>query len=309
VANPSHEPSRRFSNIIRVTVRNRGTQSARNVEVFLYWADPATSLPFPGAWNSSGIFAGGAPDFVEQSNSIVVPALPPGGTVQVAFAWAPPAPGSSLRGDDHFCLLARLENQADPSQIGAGGWVAITARNNIALRNVHVQPLARGRLQMRFYVEGTPDDDSLRVEPVLAGGRVTARVPVHVLRWRDAKFLDRYGGRDGSYSKAELEKLRAVRLDLKGPEIERRVDVKGAELLEVRDGIARLVLDGKQRVLWLKHLRLPTGVRVPASVSVTDAKIKGLRRFVHIAQYSGGRLAGGVSLELRPPSALRRARR
>jgi hypothetical protein len=310
VANPSHDATRRFSNIVRVTVRNRGTQPARNTEIFLYWADPATSLPFPGAWNSSGIFVGEAPDFVQQGNSIVLPTLPAGASAQIRFAWAPPAPGSRLRGDDHFCLLARLENQADPSQIGAGGQVVITARNNIALRNVHVQPLSRDRSQMRFYMEGTPDDDSVRVEPVLAGGHVELRIPIHVLRWRDAGFIERYGGgRGGVYGKEELEKLRALRMELKGREIQRRVNVEGAELLEARDGFARIVLDTNERALWLRHLRLQTGVRVPAGVSVTSARIKGRRCFVHVAQYSGERLAGGVSLELRSPFAFRKPRR
>src|SRR6185503_12038325 len=99
-----HDPARRFNNIIRVTVRNRGTQPARNTQVFLYWADPATNLPFPVAWNSTGVFTG-APNFPQQGNTIVVPLLGPVGsstdTVQVPFAWAPPAPGSNFRADDH----------------------------------------------------------------------------------------------------------------------------------------------------------------------------------------------------------------
>jgi len=186
----------------------------------------------------------------------------------------------------------------------------ITARNNIALRNVHVQPLSRDRSQMRFYMEGTPDDDSVRVEPVLAGGHVELRIPIHVLRWRDAGFIERYGGgRGGVYGKEELEKLRALRMELKGREIQRRVNVEGAELLEARDGFARIVLDTNERALWLRHLRLQTGVRVPAGVSVTSARIKGRRCFVHVAQYSGERLAGGVSLELRSPFAFRKPRR
>jgi hypothetical protein len=308
VPNPTHDPSLRFSNIIRVTVRNRGTQSAHNTEVFLYWADPATSLPFPAAWNSAGIFAGAASGFVEQRNSVVVPTLPSGAATTVQFAWAPPAPGGNVRGDDHFCLLARVENQADPSQISAGGWLVITAKNNIAQRNVHVQPLGRAR-SMRFYLEGTPDSDALRVWAVLAGGRVELRLPAHVLRWREASFFERYGGRNGQYSSEQMDKLRALRLTLKGLEIGHRVDVKGAESLEIRDGVARLVLDRDDDALWLRHLRLPTGVRIPVSVGVTSPTIKGARRYVHIGQYSGGRLAGGVSLELRPTSEFRKSGR
>ncbi len=62
VPNPSYDPVKRFNNIIRITVRNRGTQTARNTEVYFYWADPATNIPYPAAWNTSGIYAG-APGF------------------------------------------------------------------------------------------------------------------------------------------------------------------------------------------------------------------------------------------------------
>jgi len=70
----------------------------------------------------------------------VIPVLAAGASTDVDFAWAPPAPGANLRGDDHFCLLARLEHDADPSNIGAGGFTVVTASNNIGLHNVHVQP-------------------------------------------------------------------------------------------------------------------------------------------------------------------------
>ncbi|MDQ3723872.1 MAG: S8 family serine peptidase, partial [Actinomycetota bacterium] len=139
VPNPTYSPVNRFNNIIRVTARNRGTQIARDVELYLYWADPGTNLPFPAAWSSAGIFTGGGA-FPNQSNLVVIPQIAAGGSVNVDFAWAPPAPGSNLAGDDHFCLLVRLEHGADPSNVGAGSFTVVTASNNIGLRNVHVQP-------------------------------------------------------------------------------------------------------------------------------------------------------------------------
>jgi hypothetical protein len=139
VPNPTYSAVNRFNNIIRVTIRNRGAQVARNTNVFLYWADPSTNIPFPAAWNSSGIYTG-APGFVNQGNLIVVPQIAAGGSTTIDFAWAPPAPGSSLAGDSHFCLLVRLEHEADPSNIGAGGFPVVAASNNIGLHNVTVQP-------------------------------------------------------------------------------------------------------------------------------------------------------------------------
>src|SRR5206468_3567205 len=124
---------------------------------YLYWADPATNLPFPSAWNTSDIFTG-APTFTTRSNKIVIPQIAAAASTQVQFAWAPPAPGSNIRGDNHFCLLVRLENEADASNIGAGGWSVYTATNNIALRNVNVQ---QSPAEMGFYIIGSGDEDSL----------------------------------------------------------------------------------------------------------------------------------------------------
>jgi Subtilase family len=138
VANPTFSAVARFNNIIRVTVRNRGTQVARNVEVFLHWADSGTNIPFPNEWRSAGIFTGGAPGFPNQSNVQVIQQLNAGASVNVDFAWAPPAPGSNLAGDNHFCLLVRLEHPADSSNVGAGGFTSIPASNNLGLRNVGV---------------------------------------------------------------------------------------------------------------------------------------------------------------------------
>ena len=73
VPNPTYNPTQRVNNIIRVTVRNRGTQTARNTEAYLYWADPATNIPYSGAWQTTGIYTGGmAAGFPSQSNVILI---------------------------------------------------------------------------------------------------------------------------------------------------------------------------------------------------------------------------------------------
>ena len=201
VPNPTYHPTNRFNNLIRVTVRNRGTQTARNTEVFLYWGDPATNIPFPAEWRSTGIYTG-APAYVNQTNKIVIPELPGLSTTQVTFAWAPPAPASGLAGDDHFCLMARLENEADSSDIGSGGWSSIRASNNIALRNTHVQPAPTApgsgdeEAEMTFYVEGTADTDTLMIEVDMLEGVPELHVPVRTLPWRDRRLIERVASRE-----------------------------------------------------------------------------------------------------------------
>ena len=292
-------PVKRFNNIIRITVRNRGMNMARNTEVHCYWADPATNIPYPGAWNTTGIY-NDAPGFVNQSNMIVIPQLAAGASTQVRFGWAPPAPASNLRGDDHFCLLVRLENTSDPSQIGAGGWSAITAHNNVALHNVHVRSDDPGDAAMSFYVVGSADQDSLIVHPQIAGGKLSLLLPVHALPWRDITLIERNKGqRPGFGYGGAVEPFARVTATLKGERVGAITDIVGAGLLELRDGIARVTM-GKADRLHLPYVRIADGARMVAKIHVSRPKIDKERRFVHIAQHSGGQLIGGVSLELRP---------
>jgi hypothetical protein len=196
--NPTYDPNNVWNNLIDVTIRNRGTNTARNIEVFLYWADPATNIPYPGEWKTSGLYIGG-PTFVQQSNKNVVDQLASGAAATVRFAWAPPAPGSNIRGDDHFCLIARLEHQADPSNVGVGGWPVIAGRNNIALRNLHVQGIAAGEAITAFLMNGTDDEDTLELLCEELEGDVELILPTRALPWRELALLERRPGRRPYY--------------------------------------------------------------------------------------------------------------
>lgn len=288
VPNPSYHPTNRYNNIVRVTVRNRGSQPARNTEVFLYWADPATNIPYPSAWNSTGFYTG-APNFVAQGNTQVIPVLQPGASAQVQFAWAPPPPGSNLSQDNHFCLLARVENEGDLSQAGVGGWSVITARNNIALRNVLVQPVPT---TMGFWVVGSADQDTLIIRPQDA--EIELLIPIEALPWRDRRLIERHGTR-APYGLRVHDPLRALKTVLKGHDVEERTEVFGATTFELYDGVARIRATA-ERGLVLRSLRLLDGVRMPARLHV-QARTDAGPRFVHVAQYSGGQLIGGVSLQ------------
>lgn len=305
VPNPTHDPDNRFSNRIRVTARNRGSGTARNVEAYLYWADPGTNIPFPAEWRSDGIYAGAAPNFPDQTNRIVIPQIAAGGSAQVEFAWAPPAPGSGVAGDDHFCLLARLEHPADPSQVVAGGFPVISARNNLGLRNVHVQPNATGGdSETAFEAIGTGDGDVLYVTSNLIGGRVRLALPAMAIPWRDARLITRRGRRQ-TYGCGGSDAFAGLRLTAKGGEVEERTGIIGAQAIEVEDGIALVTLSADR--MLVPDLRAAAGVRVPIRVLVNGIRTKGERRFVHVAQLAGGRRLGGVALELRKGLHRRRA--
>jgi len=292
VPNPTYDPVKRFSNRVRVTVRNRGTSTARNTEVYLYWADPGTNIPFPSAWDSRGIYTG-APNFTNHANMIVVPQLAPGASTQVEFAWAPPAPGSNLRGDNHFCLLARLENESDPSQLGSGGWPVIRARNNIALRNLHVQPDDGGDNDFNFFATGSADVDSLIFVRELLEGKVEIQLPARLLTLRDPKVLDKIGPRQPLRGKLDLDPFARLSYKLANKDIQPRTDITGAATFEIRDGIARLTMAEGARLV-IPRLHLAEGAKVPVKVHLSGAKTKKESKYIHVSQLSGGVLVGGV---------------
>jgi hypothetical protein len=300
VPNPTYNPNARFNNLVRVTIRNRGTQTARNTEVYLYWADPATNLPFPGAWSPSGLYTDPPPGFAggtytEQGNKIVIAQLAAGNSTQVLFAWAPPAPGGNLRGDNHFCLLVRLENESDPSGVSAGGWAVLTAKNNVALRNVLVQ---QSPAEASFYVVGSDDQDSLMVSADLVGGQVELALPVQALPWRDIRVIERHGRRRLPYGGERTEDpVAKLTLTLNGADVRLQTDVVGAQKLEVRDGMAS-ILAAEDARLFVPHVRLAPNVRMPARIRVLGPQTDERRRFVHVTQLSGGQLVGGITLEL-----------
>jgi subtilisin family serine protease len=269
VANPVHAPGARFSTIVQVTARNRGAQTARNVSVFLYWADPATNLPFPDAWRATSIFSGSQaqPPFALESNRIVLPQLAAGAAAVVEFAWAPPAPGSGLAGDGHFCLLARLEHELDPSAIDQGGFVRIPADNNLALRNVLV--VAGGAQRgMRFHLRGSAATDSLMVLPELTGGSVLLRLPARLLHDRGPRASGAVHG--------------AARIGFEGDVAVLRTD--------------------EARPLLVEGLRLADRALAPAAIEVRGRDASGA---VHVLQLSAGARVGGVTLRLEEPPAKR----
>ena len=290
VANPMHDPANLWNNLIDVTIRNRGTQAARNVEVYLYWADPATSLPFPSEWKISGIYTG-QPAFVQQGNKIVVSQLAAGANTTVRFAWAPPAPATNIRGDDHFCLIARIEHEADPSNLAAGGWPVIQGSNNIGLRNVHVQDVSLGNLTMACYVIGSDDTDALELTCEKFSGGIELLLPTRALLWRELALLERCQGQRPDYGcPCGTDPAEEVRRVLRGKELTRILGVTGAAEAHVDGTLTRLVADPAGRHLLLSELRVQRGAKMPIRVWAREPRLEeGVGR-LNIGQRSGGKL-------------------
>jgi hypothetical protein len=293
VANPTHDPANLWNNLVDVTVRNRGGQTANNVAVYLYWADPATNLPFPSEWKISGIYTGAT--FVEQGNVIVIPQLPAGGQMTVRFAWAPPAAGSNISGDDHFCLLARVEHDSDPSNLNAGGWPVIAGSNNIALHNLHVVN-ASSASTMGFMVIGSGDDDALEIVQDGLSGELEVTLPTSGLPWRELALIEHVGKRPEYPAHGSEDGGERLRRVLGADEAARILNVAGVAEAHVDGPLTRLIA---REHLKLRSIRVRHGAKMPVRLTIREPKLHGRAGRIHVGQRSGGKRIGGVSLELR----------
>jgi hypothetical protein len=310
-SNPLQDATLKFTTLVDVTARNRGGDDAEKVEVLLYWADPATNLTFPIDWNKSGIFTfpgsidGAGVDVsdpnavaMNASNSIVIDKIPAHGSVRVRFTWAPPPIGNNIRADNHFCLLARLEQLADPSHIDHGGWDVITERNNIALHNVHLTAVMRSMASMHFSAIGSRRTDGLIVMPKIVQGRVTLSLPVLALPWRDRETIELNRGRFAPFGASpERHLANAVRATISGAQIEVVTGIRGAERLEVSNGVAKILIE-QGADLVIPDLRLAERARMPARIDVSGVAINSNQRWIHVAQQSGSARVGGVAFKL-----------
>lgn len=146
---------------------------------------------------------------------------------------------------------------------------------------------------MSFYVTGSDDEDALLVRAELESGKLTLQIPGQALPWRDARLLERHGRRP-EYGCGE-DPLATLRTTLKGPQVVEVTDIEGAELLELENGVATVrAEDGS---LSVTCLRLAEGANLPAAVRVVGARRKKPRGAIHVAQLSGARRLGGVTIE------------
>ena len=278
--NPFPTPSRGPGHPVRVTVRNSSRTALRDIAVELYWSEFASGLTSIADWNETGITGQGPTSGRGGNNRHVVDVLPSRSETSVEFLWAPPHQ-RKVRPVPAYSLMARVVHAAAPrrvrlpSIVGPGG--------SVALRSILTKKVAPGgRASMTFVVRGADQGTSLAIAPQFADAEMAVRLPIESLPWRDRAFLD-FGKR---------------RRSLVGDDVARTTDVAGARSLEIRGYRATLRVPRGGRLL-IPDFR-PNGESPPrVEIGVRDVRLSGPRGFIHVAQISGGRSAGGVSLELR----------
>ena len=262
-----------------------------NTEVYLYWADPATYLPFT-VWNDGGMFVGRISQTI--GNKIVIPRIRPrrGRLRPICVG----AAGTRQQHSARRSLLSHRspQNAADPSNVGPGGWDVIAGRNNVGLHNVHVQ---QSPAEIGFLVRGTDDEDGLIVIGRAVGGQVELSLPVQALPWRDARVLGRHSRSPYGCAGPDDDPVAAIAATLDGDSIRSRTGVVGARALRVRNGIATIV-SAADAVVTIPCLRIAPAAAMPVNLRVTRPRATLDHRDIHVGQLSGGRRVGGVTLRL-----------
>ncbi len=191
-------PIRGQTNYIYARVHNIGDENATGARVTIYWANAAIGLNWPGDWNQIG------------STTVDVPV---GESVQTEpLAWEPPG----TRGEDHFCLLARIELDKDPIRREGD----VPCDNNIAQRNLHVLDLDPDEPVSSDEVEFTiiaPSDETGQIDVVVIipgappGTKVSIIIPPDLFdRWQDAGGGLEGGSTEGDHIVADPDATETV---------------------------------------------------------------------------------------------------
>ena len=101
------------TNYVYVKVRNRGNVTMTGINVDIYWAVGAASIPWPSGWTYIG--------------TTTIASLAPGEVRKVSIPWLPATSG-------HYCFLARIHSAQDP--VRHEGLVPFD--NNLCQKNVQV---------------------------------------------------------------------------------------------------------------------------------------------------------------------------
>ncbi|MGH7322282.1 MAG: S8 family serine peptidase [Candidatus Rokuibacteriota bacterium] len=302
-------------NHVHVIVRNRGLGPAFNTQAYLYWADPGTNIPF-SAWRREGIRVG-----LQLTNVQVIPQLNPGASTQTPqpFSWFPPAPGSNLGGDDHFCLLVRLENESDPANVGPGGWQSVRDHNNIALKNVHVVnvPPGASATSASFYMFGEGGWHAMRMDgrALPDGARMVLQLPLHAIDLSSYRVIERAVGQEllrvlltcHAAERARLaaavgQRLMKAGVTVPGRELEQAGTIFGVAALRFVGPTVRLEVEGATAVL--NRLALPHE-KIPVRIGVQGPEGLGEKEWsIDVEHWVNGNSVGGLTTVFRPRRAV-----
>jgi hypothetical protein len=278
-AKPSH---------LRVQVRNRGRSLANSALVRVWWAPVGAVHPLPhpidggGAWERTGFGVTG-----QTGNSLLLPAIAPGGTTEVVFDWVPPqGPDGHTIGHVLLAAVDAEEDQYDHAY-------TVCEQNNAALLSVAAVTDGGGA---EVTILGSEDTDGLILWRDGPNGCFQVEgLPVTALPWRDATLFEQAKRSDrplcgaadeeGDVAIAHSAALSEARV------ISVITDISGADHLELENGRVTINATGRLVIPRLRirpghclvvRFRLPLGGGGP----------------LHVLHLSGGRRVGGGTVHV-----------
>lgn len=259
---------------LAVTIRNRGSEPARDVLLRVAVAPAGLAAPLPAARRlPAGWTLLAQPPAVER--------IAAGGRRVLTVA----ADLRALLADGPVTIAAVVSCEGDKPPADA----APTSCNNIALL-----PVAPAGVPARFIIEGDGATDGLALIRAETG-RFRLRLPMRALPWRSAALFEHaaLAGQVRPYvGESWDDPAEALTDELAGDLIRIRTDIEGASSLAIRDGVA--VIESRAARLWLPRLRLRPNARMHVIVERIGRK-PGL---LHAVAFSDGRRTGGGSASI-----------
>ncbi|WP_046864696.1 S8 family serine peptidase [Microvirga massiliensis] len=273
---------------LRVKVKNRGAQPARNPDISVWWAPLGAVHPLPqsreggGAWQADGFSVED-----RNTNSQRVTDLDPGQSMDVIFNWIPPR-DTEGRVIPHV-LIATVGNEVDPFDPDD----TLCAQNNAAALDIAA---ARSGTFATFNIIGSRDIDGVTIRSEAPEGRILIEeMPISALPWRDSQMFAEAGRSERPLygSDDEVGDMAAtLEASLEGQEnIQTVTEALGVESLKLANGLA--TIEGRGSVT-LRRLRIAPGARLALKVAVEHEMGDAL----HMLHLSGGRRVGGGTVRI-----------
>jgi hypothetical protein len=161
-----------------------------------------------------------------------------------------------------------------------------------------VQDATAGDATTGFSMVGTGDDDTLELSLEGVHGEVELVVPTRAIPWRELSLLEVCGGQRPRYGGIGPDPAEDLQRILEPSEVQRILGLDGLERAYIDQATTRLVLGRGQTRLILSDIRLLHGTRLPMRAHIRRPDLKGSIGWIHVGQRSGGKLTGGISLQL-----------
>ncbi|MBW3520328.1 S8/S53 family peptidase [Flavobacterium sp. NKUCC04_CG] len=142
--NPEYDANG-YSYVYVKVVNKSCVRSSGNDKLQLYWSKASSNSTWPQNWNGSFYHEGAL--MGNQVGLLTIPVLEPGEDVILEFPWRVPNPElypnvneNGRRFPWHFCLLARIDSQADPMTYEERPYLTFNVQynNNIVWKNISV---------------------------------------------------------------------------------------------------------------------------------------------------------------------------